>query len=151
MACLGYVLLRVHIFKNHLGWSSRGINKNIKEGLNIIWDVKCFVDLNMFCCLIFLCWWIIIQIFHCWKWYIGDLLHGFLELDYETKRIAKIHFCLCRRGDVGVVMSYLCLLMRYCCWEKKKIFGLIIKLWLRFRSYHLILWLLETYGPWKSG
>jgi hypothetical protein len=150
MACLGYVLLRVHIFKNPLGWSSRGINKNIKEGWNIIWDVKCFVDLNMFCCLIFLWWWIIIQIFLCWKWSIGDLLHGFLELDYETKSIAKIHFCLCRRGDVGAVTSYLCLLMRYCCWGKE-IFGLIIKLWLRFRSYYLILWLLETYCLWKSG
>jgi hypothetical protein len=29
--------------------------------------------------------------------------------------------------------------------------GLIIKLWLRFRSRHLVLWLLRIYGLRKSG
>ena len=35
-----------------------------------------------------------------------------------------------------------------CCWEG--FLDLIIKLWLRFRSRHLVLWLLETYGHRES-
>jgi hypothetical protein len=38
-----------------------------------------------------------------------------------------------------------------CVVGKEKGFGLIIKLWLRFRSRHLVLWSLETNGMRESG
>jgi len=51
-------------------------------------------------------------------------------------------------GDGGGSLS--CLLMwGVVCWEE--FLDLIIKLWLMFRSRHLVLWSLGTYGLRESG